>query len=232
MRVKTETPATLAGNAYANCSRCFSIVDGCATGMDYQPHLTMVLAILTLVAGCCQQRSPTSAVNRRYRRIGFSVRFVERVAPGYLGLEAVAIAGLSGNTAGLSICQSPLRVLLGQRVLILEKALTLDWLTSRTGVYDKMTRARREASSRPLSLVSRTFKLVQDGLSPTTYGGLLLLSLAVVLVLAAVPAFVAETRFAGSLPLIRWRAPETREQNYLETLIARKTTPRRFSLTN
>jgi len=36
-----------------------------------------------------------------------------------------------------------------------------------------MTRARREASSRPLSLVSRTFKLVQDGL-PTTYGGLLL----------------------------------------------------------
>jgi len=28
----------------------------------------------------------------------------------------------------------------------------------------------------------------------------------------------------GSLPLIRWRAPETREQNYLETLIARETT--------
>ena len=39
---------------------------------------------------------------------------------------------------------------------------------------------------------------------------------------AAIPAFVAETRFAGqAFRLFRWRAPETREQSYLETLIAR-----------
>jgi len=52
---------------------------------------------------------------------------VERVALGYLGLEAVAIAAWAAS-GGLSICQSLLRVLLGQRVnmLILEKALTLD----------------------------------------------------------------------------------------------------------
>ena len=89
-----------------------------------------------------------------------------------------------------------------------------------------MTRARREASSRPLSLVSRTFKLVQDALSLITYGGLLLhfsVWAVVVLVVGAVPAFVAETRFAGvAFRLFRWRAPETREQNYLETLIARE----------
>jgi len=43
-----------------------------------------------------------------------------------LGLEAVAIAGLSGS--GAEYLPVPLRVLLGQRVnmLILEKALTLD----------------------------------------------------------------------------------------------------------
>jgi len=35
----------------------------------------------------------------------------------------------------------------------------------------------------------------------------------VVLILAAVPAFVAETRFAGEACLFCWRAPETREQN-------------------
>jgi len=50
-------------------------------------------------------------------------------------------------------------------MLILEKALTLDLAHFEDSeFYDKMTRARREASSRPLSLVS-TFKLVQDGLS-------------------------------------------------------------------
>jgi ABC-type multidrug transport system fused ATPase/permease subunit len=74
--------------------------------------------------------------------------------------------------------------------------------------------------------VSRTFKLVQDALSLITYGGLLLqfsVWAVVVLVVAGVPAFVAETRFAGeAFRLFRWRAPETREQNYLETLIGRE----------
>ena len=43
----------------------------------------------------------------------------------------------------------------------------------------------------------------------------------IVLMVAAVPAFVAETRFAGeAFRLFRWRTPESREQNYLEFLIA------------
>jgi len=81
--------------------------------------------------------------------------------------------------------------------------------------------------------VSRTFKLVQDGLSLITYAGLLLqfsVWTVAVLILAAVPAFVAETRFAGK-PSAYAGAPETRRQNY-ETLIARETMPRRFSSTN
>lgn len=192
--------------------------------------LTMVLAILTLVAGLLP-----AAIAYVGKLIVDTVVLAsqsgsdEGVALGYLGLEAVAIAGLSGSQRGLSICQSLLRVLLGQRVnmLILEKALTLDLAHFEDSeFYDKMTRARREASSRPLSLVSRTFKLVQDGLSLITYGGLLLhfsVWALLVLVLAAVPAFVAETQFAGeAFRLFRWRAPETREQNYLETLIARE----------
>lgn len=192
--------------------------------------LTMVLAILTLVAGLLP-----AAIAYIGKLIVDTVVLAsqsgsdEGVALGYLGLEAVAIAGLSGSQRGLSICQSLLRVLLGQRVnmLILEKALTLDLAHFEDSeFYDKMTRARREASSRPLSLVSRTFKLVQDGLSLITYGGLLLhfsVWALLVLVLAAVPAFVAETQFAGeAFRLFRWRAPETREQNYLETLIARE----------
>ncbi len=150
-------------------------------------------------------------------------------ALGYLGLEAIAVILLAGGRQGLTVCQSLLRVLLGQRVnvLILEKALTLDLVHFEDSeFYDKMTRARQEASSRPLSLVSRTFGLGQNALSLATYGGLLLQFspwAVAVLAVATVPAFIAETRFAGqAFRLFRWRAPETREQHYLETAIARE----------
>jgi ATP-binding cassette subfamily B protein len=119
--------------------------------------------------------------------------------------------------------------------MILEKALELELVHFEDSeVYDKMTRARREASSRPLSLVQRTFGLVQNGISLATYGALLLSfsPLAVLaLAVAAIPAFVAETRFAGeAFRLFSWRAPETREQMYLETVVAREDSAKEVKL--
>ncbi|MEH1884507.1 ABC transporter ATP-binding protein [Nostoc sp.] len=147
----------------------------------------------------------------------------------YVGLEAIAVILLAGGQRGILICQSLLRALLGQRVnvLILEKALTLDLRQFEDSeFYDKLTNARREASVRPLSLVSRTFGLVQNALSLITYGILLVnfsVWAVVVLVLAAMPVFIAETKFAGEgFRLFSWRAPETRQQNYLENLLARE----------
>lgn len=194
--------------------------------------LTLFLGLLTLLAGLLP-----AAVAYLGKLIVDAVVVAAQsglaqdrwVALGYLGLEAAAVALLAGGKQGLTLCQSLLRVLLGQKVniLILEKALTLDLVHFEDSeFYDKMTRARREASSRPLSLVSRTFGLGQDSLSLITYGGLLLqfsFWALLVLMVAAVPAFIAETRFAGqAFRLFRWRAPETREQTYLETLIARE----------
>jgi ATP-binding cassette, subfamily B, bacterial len=44
-----------------------------------------------------------------------------------------------------------------------------------------------------------------------------------VLLLAGLPAFVAETKFSGdAFRLFRWRSPETRMQTYLETVLARE----------
>jgi len=143
--------------------------------------------------------------------------------------EAAAVIGLAAAQRGISVCQSLLRAQLGHRVnvLILEKALTLHLSHFEDSeLYDKMTRARREASSRPLSLVMRTFGLAQNGISLVTYGALLLQFsgwAVLVLVAAALPAFFAETRFSGeAFRLFRWRTPETREQMYLETVIARE----------
>lgn len=193
--------------------------------------LTMVLAILTLLAGLLP-----AAIAYTGKLIVDSVVLASQsplepdwAALGYVGIEGGAVALLAGAKRGLTVCQSLLRVLLGQRVnvLILEKALELDLAHFEDSeFYDKMTRARREASSRPLSLVSRTFTLVQDAISLVTYGGLLQqfsFWAVVALTVASVPAFIAETRFSGqAFRLFRWRAPETREQSYLETLIARE----------
>lgn len=155
----------------------------------------------------------------------------------YVGCELALVVAQSGVQRGLSVCEQLLRALLGQRVneLILEKALTLplsDFEDSE--FYDRMTRARREASNRPISLVRRTFGLAQNAVSLVVYGGLLFrLSgwAALVLVLASLPAFVVETRFsADAFRLFSWRAPETRQQLYLETLLAREDHAKEVSL--
>ncbi len=143
--------------------------------------------------------------------------------------EGGLVAALAGAQRGLSLCQSLLRAQLGQRVnaMILEKALTLELAHFEDSeFYDKLTRARREASSRPLSLVMRTFGLAQNGVSLVSYGTLLAHFspwAVVVLVLAGLPSFLAEARFSGAaFRLFLWRSPETRMQHYLETVLARE----------
>ncbi len=147
----------------------------------------------------------------------------------YVGIEAIALIVLAASQKGLTVSQSLLRVLLGQRVnvLILEKALTLDLAHFEDSeFYDKMSQARSQASSRPLSLISRMFGLGQSALTLLTFSGLLLhfsIWAVVVLVLAAIPSFIAETRFSEhAFRLFRWRSPETRQQHYLETILARE----------
>ncbi len=147
----------------------------------------------------------------------------------YVGIEAMLVVLMAATQRGLSVCQSLLRALLGHRVnvLILEKALTLDLgLFEDSEFYDKMTRARRQASLKPLSLVMRTFGLAQSGISLITYG-ILLISFSplavLILALAALPTFFAETRFSGqAFRLFSFRTPEARKQMYLETVIARE----------
>ena len=147
----------------------------------------------------------------------------------WIVVEAVLVVLMAAIQKALMVSQSLLRALLGQRVnvMILEKAQTLELSHFEDSeFYDKMTRARREASSRPLSLVNRTFGLVQSGITLLTYGWLLIQFswLAVVgLVIAALPAFFIETYFSGAaFRLFRWQVPETRKRNYLEWLLARE----------
>ena len=197
--------------------------------------LTIALALLTLIAGLLPAGVAyvgahiVDAVVHASRQWAASGSAPWWPVIQWVLLEGLLVALLAGAQRGLSVCQSLLRALLGQRVnvMILEKALTLELAHFEDSeFYDKLTRARREASTRPLSLVTRTFGLGQNAISLISYGTLLFHFspwAVLVLLLAGLPSFVSETKFSGdAFRLFRWRSPETRMQLYLETVLARE----------
>ena len=142
-----------------------------------------------------------------------------------VGLVLLMTAAQHANT----VCQAVLRVLLGNKinVMILEKALTLELAHFEDAeYYDKLVRARREASSRPLSLVTKTFDLLRNVISLIAIGvflfqfspyAVLLLSI------AGVPAFIAEAKFSGeAFRVNKRRSAERRMQIYLEMVLTRE----------
>ncbi len=193
--------------------------------------LTFILAVLTIVAGIL----PAAIAYIGQLIVDGVVAAMNSDDPDTWGvlrlviLEALVVAAVAGCQRGISASQSLLRALLGQRVnvMILEKALTLQLSHFEDSeFYDKLTQARREASSRPLSLVNKTFGLVQNLISLTSYAVLLFAFspwAVLILIGAGLPSFIAEAKFSGdAFRLFRWRSPETRMQMYLETVIARE----------
>jgi len=198
-------------------------------------RLTIALALLTLVAGVLPAAIAyvgaliVDAVVAAIAAHSASGAVDLDTVLGYVALEGLLVAAMAATQRGLSTCQSLLRAQLGQRVneMILEKALTLELRHFEDSeFYDKLTRARREASVRPLSLVMRSFGLVQNGIALVSFGTLLWQFspwAVLVLLVAGLPSFVAEAKFSGdAFRLFRWRSPETRMQMYLETVLARE----------
>jgi len=148
---------------------------------------------------------------------------------GWVLAEALTMVFITAAHRGITFCQALFKAKLSHsvNVMILEKALTLELTQFEDSeFYDKLTRARREASSRPLSLVMRTSGLLQNALSIVSFAVLLAGFspwAVVILIVGGLPAFFAETKFSGdAFRLFRWREPETRMQTYLETAIARE----------
>ena len=136
-------------------------------------------------------------------------------------LALIVAAAVTERTLGLVRQLVGARLAIDVNVMILEKALQLSLRHFEDSeFYDKLTRARREASSRPLSLVQENFQVLRNGL--TMAGYIALLSrfspwVVLVLLLATVPAFASETAFSRKgFRLRNKRAPEARQLNYLE----------------
>jgi ATP-binding cassette subfamily B protein len=128
---------------------------------------------------------------------------------------------------GLGLTRTVLGARLGVDIntLILEKTLTLELPQfENSEFYDQLTRARREASSRPVQLVADAFQLVQNALTLAGYGALLVQWsrwTVVLLVAATVPAALGEARYSKlTFRLRNWRSPDSRRLMYLEHVLA------------
>ena len=147
----------------------------------------------------------------------------------YVLIELGLVLLLTASQRLNMLCQSILRALLGNKinVMILEKALTLELgHFEDSEYYDKLVRARREASSRPLSLIVKTFDLFRDVVTLVTIGIFLFQFSAwasILLLIAGVPAFAAENKFSGeAFRNQRRRSAERRLQVYLEMVLTRE----------
>jgi len=155
----------------------------------------------------------------------------------YVLLEALVLIGISAAQRATAAHQALMRALLGQKVnvMILQKAQTLSLAQFEDSeFYDKLTRARREASTRPLALVNKTFSLLQNSISLLSFAFLLIQFspwALLLLFVGALPVFIAEAKFSGdAFQIFRRRSPETRTQMYLETVLAREDTIKEVKL--
>ena len=146
----------------------------------------------------------------------------------WVGVEAVLVIGRSGVTQLNQVAEVQLRSALSLAVntAILEKAIHVGYQNFEDpDFHDRLSQARREASSRPLDVVRQVLRFVKTSLSLSGYMFVLLAwSPWAVLVLlgSAIPPFVAEARFGReAFRLNRSRMFEKRRAQYLESLISR-----------
>ena len=197
--------------------------------------LTLAMAFSTLVSGVLPAAIASvgglfvDAVASAFQQDSAAAEQARDDVLFYVFLELGLVVLITGAQRLNTICQSILRVLLGNKinVMILEKALTLELAHFEDAeYYDKLVRARREASSRPLSLVIKTFDLLRDLIALVTIGIFLFQFSAwavALLAVAGVPAFLAEAKFSGeAFRIHRRRSAERRMQIYLEMVLTRE----------
>ena len=202
---------------------------------DTSAPLMIAMALTTLIVGLLPAAIASvgglfvDAVAGALGSAGAAAEVARSEALTFVYIEVGLVLLMTASQQANTVCQAVLRVLLGNKinVMILEKALTLELAHFEDAeYYDKLVRARREASSRPLSLVTKTFDLLRNVILLIAIGvflfqfspyAVLLLSI------AGVPAFIAEAKFSGeAFRVNKRRSAERRMQIYLEMVLTRE----------
>ncbi len=220
-----EPPPKLTGKNLAKALReSFAFIRR-AFGLVWKssPALTVALGLVTLLVAAVP---PAIAYTGK--------RIVDEVLKGsldgtvrWVAVELGLVALQASLTRGLGLVRSILGSRLGTdvNVAILERATALELRHFEDAdFYDRLSRARREASSRPMSLVTESFALAQNLLTLAGYAVLLLQFspwVVLVLMVATIPATIAEMKFSKATFRMRnWRSPDARKLSYLEYVLA------------
>ena len=155
----------------------------------------------------------------------------------YVILEFALLLVSSLLNAFQSLSNNVLRSSLSKYVntMIIDKSIKLDLQFYEDPVfYDNMQNARRRADSSALAIVSSISQVAQQFITLISLVALLIGFspwLAVLVILAAVPNFLSNSRFAEmSFRAVSHRAPETRLLNYIETLLTSNETVKEIKL--
>jgi len=187
------------------------------------PPQTVALGALTLVGGVV----PLGVAYVGKRIVDAVVARDHDATLRWVLAELALVVALSLVQRGLALVRNVLGARLGLdiNIDILQKALGLGLPAFEDPeFYDKLTRARREASSRPISLITGAFGLVQSVITLVGYGALLVRFsgwAVLALCVATIPATIAEMRFSKlAFKTRNWRSPESRRLMYLEYVLA------------
>lgn len=187
------------------------------------PTLTLTLALLTLAGAALPPGIAWAA-----KRIVDAVMLQSRDETLFWVLTELGLVVTQASVGrALGLVHSVLGSRMGTdvNVAILERATQLDLRHFEDPkFYDRLTRARREASSRPVSLVTQSFSLIQSLLTLLGYSALVSrfsVWAVVGLLLATVPATLAEMKYSKTAFRLRnWRSPESRKLMYFEYVLA------------
>ena len=157
----------------------------------------------------------------------------------YLIIELALFLLSAGLNHARRLIQQLIQLQLANRIRgeIIHKALNLDLaFFEHPDFYDRLQNARRESGYKPVDLINDTFLIVQNTITLISFAVLLLRFspwLVIILLVTSVPAFIAETRFAEEgFRLLTYRAPETRQINYLSRLLTEDTSAKEIKLFN
>lgn len=213
------------GDAALNVRRAFDIV------WQAHPRSALVMAGCTVVGALLPASQAwvgkliVDAVVNTINTNAGSEAGLRAVLP-LLIAEFVLLILQAGNTQARNLAEHILhaRINLTVNTRIIRKALDLDLAHFENAeFYDKLQNARREADWRSLQIVNGGFFLIQNVITLLSFGALLLRFspwLALILFLATIPAFMAQSRYAElSFRVLSWRAPESRKLQYLEYLL-------------
>jgi ATP-binding cassette subfamily B protein len=245
-----QRPSSAGYDPAGKIRRLWQSVVGTVTGLprvlrlawQAGPWLTVGLAVATVVSGLVP--AATAAVARLLiNTVAGSIRddgrlVVLPMVPGDLRVSVTtAVSALAGaqfavfalgglattvRTIGQQLLQERMTQIVQLQVMSHASELDLAFFED-TDSYDLLRQAQQEAATRPVSMITSAFGLVQNLITVASVITILIMLspiLAVIALLAPVPAFVADARYGmRAFVLSLWASPLRRRMQYFNALV-------------